>query len=95
MSLVTRLSGAILAESNGEYFLIGNTKSPCDWAAAGFEPPGELGLRRAERVRDLLVAAGIDRACIEVSSRGENDPAVRPGDQIFERRNRRVDITVR
>ncbi|WP_394845587.1 precorrin-3B C(17)-methyltransferase [Pendulispora brunnea] len=42
MSRVTRLSGAILAESQGEYFLIGNTKSPCDWAAAGFEPPGEL-----------------------------------------------------
>jgi len=42
MSRVTRLAGAILAESDGEYFLIGNTKSPCDWAAAGFEPPGEL-----------------------------------------------------
>ncbi|WP_394835053.1 precorrin-3B C(17)-methyltransferase [Pendulispora rubella] len=42
MARVTRLSGALLAESNGEYFLIGNTKSPCDWAAAGFEHPGEL-----------------------------------------------------
>jgi OmpA-OmpF porin, OOP family len=55
----------------------------------------ELGLRRAQRIRDLLVAAGVDGACIEVSSRGESDPAVRPGDQVFERRNRRVDITVR
>jgi hypothetical protein len=42
MARVGRLAGAILAESNGEYFLVGNTKIPCDWAAAGFERPVEL-----------------------------------------------------
>jgi hypothetical protein len=39
MARVGRLAGAILAETKGEYFLVGNTKSPCDWAKAGFEPP--------------------------------------------------------
>jgi hypothetical protein len=38
---VSRLAGAILVESAGAYFLVGNTKEPCDFAAAGFEPPAE------------------------------------------------------
>lgn len=42
MARVGRLAGAILAESNGEYFLVGDTKSPCDWGASGFERPVEI-----------------------------------------------------
>lgn len=42
MARVGRLAGAILAETQGEYYLVGNTKAPCDWTAAGFEPPGEI-----------------------------------------------------
>lgn len=42
MARAGRLAGAILVESDRAYFLVGNTKRPCDWAAAGFEPPGEL-----------------------------------------------------
>ncbi len=39
MARVGRLAGAILAETGGRFFLIGNTKEPCDFEAAGFEPP--------------------------------------------------------
>lgn len=39
MSRVGRLAGAILAETGGEYFLIGNLKRPCDFVTAGFERP--------------------------------------------------------
>jgi hypothetical protein len=39
MSRVGRLAGAILAETRGEYFLVGNLKRPCDFPAAGFERP--------------------------------------------------------
>ncbi len=39
MARVGRLAGALLVETEGEYFLVGNTKEPCDWQAAGFEPP--------------------------------------------------------
>jgi hypothetical protein len=39
MARAARLAGAILAESREEYFLIGLTKEPCDFRAAGFEPP--------------------------------------------------------
>ncbi len=44
MARVGRLAGALLAEtlfagSQTSYYLVGNTKEPCDWSAAGFEPP--------------------------------------------------------
>ena len=41
MSRVGRLAGAILAETGSRYFLVGNLKRPCDFPAAGFEPPAE------------------------------------------------------
>ena len=55
----------------------------------------ELAFRRAERVRDVLVAAGVEASTIEVASRGEDEPAVPTTNAVFERRNRRVDVTVR
>lgn len=42
MARVGRLAGAILAETRGDFYLVGNTKVPCDWAAARFEPPIEI-----------------------------------------------------
>ena len=42
MARVGRLAGAILAESGGDYFLVGNTKEPCDFRAFGFEPPAGI-----------------------------------------------------
>lgn len=42
---VGRLAGAILLESGGEFFLIGNPKEPCDWAKAGFVEPPEIDAR--------------------------------------------------
>jgi outer membrane protein OmpA-like peptidoglycan-associated protein len=55
----------------------------------------KLGLRRANTVRDILVASDLDRSTIEVTSHGETDPLVKTADEVFEARNRRVDITVR
>lgn len=54
-----------------------------------------LGLKRASTVRDLLIAAGLDAAQIEVSSLGETDPLVRTPDGTAEPRNRRVDLSIR
>jgi hypothetical protein len=39
---VGRLAGALLAETEGRYFLVGNTKEPCDFRALGVEPPAEI-----------------------------------------------------
>jgi hypothetical protein len=41
MSRVARLAGALLVETQGRYFLVGNPKGPCDLAAAGFAPSAE------------------------------------------------------
>lgn len=42
MARVGRLAGAILAATEGRYFLVGNPKEPCDFAAAGFDDPGTI-----------------------------------------------------
>ncbi len=55
----------------------------------------QLGLRRAARVRDLLVEAGLDAALIAVTSAGEGEPLIRTPDETPEPRNRRVEIAVR
>ena len=36
---VTRLAGAILLQTQGEYFLVGDLKEPCDFVQHGFERP--------------------------------------------------------
>ena len=54
-----------------------------------------LGLKRAMTVRNILVAAGLSDASIEVTSVGELDPLVKTADETPEPRNRRVDIAVR
>jgi outer membrane protein OmpA-like peptidoglycan-associated protein len=55
----------------------------------------ELGLRRANAVRMLLVDAGLKAAAVAVTSHGEGALLVRTADGVFEPRNRRVEITVR
>jgi outer membrane protein OmpA-like peptidoglycan-associated protein len=55
----------------------------------------ELGLRRANVVRTLLIDAGLDGSAIDVTSHGEATLLVPTGDEVFEPKNRRVDITVR
>jgi outer membrane protein OmpA-like peptidoglycan-associated protein len=55
----------------------------------------ELGLRRANAVRTILVDAGLRAGSIAVRSHGEGALLVRTADGVFEPRNRRVEITVR
>lgn len=54
-----------------------------------------LGLDRANRVRTLLIGAGVDASLIDISSLGESDLRVRTADNVLESRNRRVEISVR
>lgn len=54
-----------------------------------------LSRQRAERVRDLLVEAGIKADRIEVAGRGERELLVPTADDVEEPRNRRVEINVR
>jgi outer membrane protein OmpA-like peptidoglycan-associated protein len=54
-----------------------------------------LSRRRAERVRDELVKAGVGADRILVAGRGEREPLVPTADEVAEPRNRRVEINVR
>jgi outer membrane protein OmpA-like peptidoglycan-associated protein len=54
-----------------------------------------LGMSRARAVRDILVSIGLESAIIQVISHGEADQLVPTADEIFEPRNRRVEIMVR
>lgn len=54
-----------------------------------------LSLRRAEHIRQLLENYGVDPAYISSTSHGEGNPLVPTGDDIFEPRNRRVEIIIR
>ena len=72
MARVGRLAGAILAQTGGDYYLVGNPKVPCDWRAAGFEPPGELDARARPSVRLARLAVsgslalGVPQLTVEV-----------------------------
>jgi hypothetical protein len=49
---VGRLAGALLAETGGVYFLVGDLKEPCDFARAGFvAPPADRDVHTVPYVR--------------------------------------------
>jgi OmpA-OmpF porin, OOP family len=54
-----------------------------------------LSLKRAETIRDSLVAAGIPSDVIEIAYHGANNPLIPTPRGVSERRNRRVEITIR
>lgn len=54
-----------------------------------------LSLKRAQTVREALLAAGIDGRQIETAGRGEREPLVPTADEVAEPKNRRVEINVR
>jgi hypothetical protein len=42
MARIGRMAGAIVAQTGGVYYLVGDTKEPCDFTAHGFvAPPAE------------------------------------------------------
>jgi OOP family OmpA-OmpF porin len=53
-----------------------------------------LSLRRADTVREALIAGGISADQITVSGRGEEEPAVPTADGVREQANRRVEIII-
>ena len=64
--------------------------------ATGADPYNlALSLRRAETVRDDLVAAGVPAEIIEIAYHGANNPLIPTPRGVAELRNRRVEITIR
>ncbi|MGH8582743.1 MAG: precorrin-3B C(17)-methyltransferase [Gammaproteobacteria bacterium] len=72
MACVGRLAGAILAETEGRWFLIGNTKEPCDFRLAGFEPPPEIdALKQAYIALTVAGTPRIDPLCLTLALEGD------------------------
>jgi outer membrane protein OmpA-like peptidoglycan-associated protein len=89
-SQVPEILEALKAHPVPELLIVGHTDTP-GTRAANFD----LGRKRAEMVRGLLMDAGLDASAIRVISHGESDLLVPTADEIFEPQNRRVDISVR
>lgn len=72
MARVGRLAGAILAETEGQFFLVGNPKEPCDFAAVGFEPPGVINALERPFVRlSPCRSIQVPQPCLTVDVEGE------------------------
>ena len=56
---IGRLAGAILAECDGSYFLIGNTKEPCDWEQSGFKAPAEIDAKKTPALALKVLSSDI------------------------------------
>jgi len=54
-----------------------------------------LSLRRAQSVRNILVAEGVPSDVIEIAYHGANNPLVPTPRGVPELRNRRVEVTIR
>jgi outer membrane protein OmpA-like peptidoglycan-associated protein len=88
--LVARILRSVKARPVPEVAVIGHTDT-----AGSPEANFALGLKRAEAVSQMLVAAGLDKSFIEVTSFGEAHPVARTADETPDARNRRVEISVR
>lgn len=74
LSKISRLAGAILAETQGEYFLIGETKEPCDFQKHGFKTPSESDPENQPKYKKLEVTGPVvfdNSFYLEMESVGE------------------------
>lgn len=90
MARVGRLAGAILAETNGRWFLVGNPKEPCDFEAAGFVSPGTIdAIARPYVALEPRDAVDLEAPWLELPLEGEA-LAERIADRMLIRRNASV-----
>lgn len=85
-----RVREEIMTRAASEVLVIGHTDSV--GASAGNDA---LSRKRADAVRERLIASGIPAEKVEATGRGERDLLVNAGDNVDEPRNRRVEISVR
>lgn len=85
-----RVKAEIGARAAAEIVVVGHTDR-----VGSVQANDALSVKRAQVVRDTLVAAGFPEKIMEVAGRGEREPLVPTDDEVAEPRNRRVEITVR
>ena len=90
VALVPEILEAVKALEVPEVVVVGHTDT-MGARKANFE----LGLKRADTVRGLLIEAGLAESTMEVTSHGEGDLLIQTRNGKAEPRNRRVEIAVR
>jgi hypothetical protein len=87
MAIVGRLAGAIVAETRGTYYLVGNPKVPCDFAAMGFETPAQEIDARARPFIRLCPRRAIELfpPVLALDVEGENLPRLIAASFLIER----------
>ena len=73
VSKIYRFAGAILAETSGEYYLVGELKEPCDFEKHGFEKPAESDPDHPVKYKKLktLGPVSLDGECLEMEMQGQ------------------------
>jgi outer membrane protein OmpA-like peptidoglycan-associated protein len=89
-ALVPRIVEAVRSLPAPDVLVVGHTDTT-GTAADNYQ----LGLRRANVARNLLLEVGLDPSIIEVASHGKADLLIPTADETPEPRNRRVEIIVR
>jgi hypothetical protein len=74
MARAARLAGAVLAQTHEALYLVGHPKAPCDWAAHGIDPPGDIDARRRPFVRLHARAAELAAPVLVLDVEGEALP---------------------
>jgi outer membrane protein OmpA-like peptidoglycan-associated protein len=89
LALIPRIAAAIEEHAPADVVIVGHTDT------VGEDDYNDaLSLRRAEAVRDQLVAAGLEAGRIEIWGRGEREP-LEPGEDRRSELNRRAEVIVR
>ena len=89
-ALVQDVLGSVRSQPVPDVLVVGHTDT------TGSEMSNfELGMRRANAVRALLIDAGLSPLAIDARSHGELELLVPTSNEVFEPKNRRVEITVR
>jgi OmpA-OmpF porin, OOP family len=89
-AMIENIRQEIVKRSAPEITVIGHTDR-----TGSPEDNLSLSLKRAEAIRDILVAGGVSAQIIQTVGRGELEPVVETEDGVAEPRNRRVVISVR
>jgi hypothetical protein len=76
MARVGRLAGALLLETltanERAWYLLGDTKVPCNWQAAGFRTPAERDVKHERWVRLVPVGSpALQGTTLEIEAEGE------------------------
>lgn len=89
-AMVPRIVQAYKERRSTDVAIIGHTDT-----TGGSESNFQLGLARAEQIRKMLEALGVDGSHIFIESHGANDLLVPTPANVSEPRNRRVEVIVR